>query len=86
MAKNKKYWIQNLKEGTYRAQLKRLGLIKGDEKIDPAISRAICNAEIGQTIKIKGKRVHVTELLHRRACTHLTLLKLSKRRKKKKKK
>lgn len=79
-------WIQNLKEGTYRTQLKRLGLIKGNEKIDPAISRTICNAEIGDYVKIRGKRIHVTELLKRRACTHLTLLKLSKKRKKKRKK
>lgn len=79
----KKRWIQKLKEGTYRAQLQRLGLIKGDEKIPVSISRAICDAEIGSTIKINGKRVKVTELLKKRACTHLTLLKLSKRRKKK---
>lgn len=83
MAKEK--WIQELKHGSYRAQLKRLGLIKGDEKIPLEISRKICNAEIGQTVKIKGKRVKVTELLKRRACTHLTLVKLAKKRKRKKK-
>ena len=80
MARKKEKWIQELKPGTYRAQLKRLGLIKGDEKIPLEISRKICNAEIGQTIKIRGKKVKVTELLKRRACTHLTLVKLAKRR------
>lgn len=82
----KEYWIQELKEGTYRSQLKRLGLIKGDEKIPLYISRAICSAEIGSTIKIKGKRVKVTELLKKRACAHLTLSRLAKKRKKKKSK
>jgi len=80
MARKKEKWIQELKPGTYRAQLKRLGLIKGDEKIPLEISRKICNAEIGQTVKIKGKKVKVTELLKRRACTHLTLVKLAKKR------
>lgn len=83
--KKKEYWIQNLKEGTYRAQLKRLGVIKGDEKIPVTLSRKICEAEEGKTIKWKGKRIKVTELLKRRACTHLTLVKLAKKRKKKKK-
>lgn len=83
MARKKEMWIQELKKGTYREQLKRLGLVKGDEKIDPKISKAICDAEIGSTITIKGKKVKVTELLKRRACTHLTLLKLSKKRKEK---
>jgi hypothetical protein len=82
--KKKELWIQELKEGTYRAQLKRLGLIKGDEKIPLSISRAICKAEIGSTIRIKGKRVKVTELLKRRACTHITLSRLAKKKKKKK--
>lgn len=82
MARKKK-WIQKLKEGTYRAQLKRLGVIKGDEKIPATLSRKICDAEIGSTIRYKGKKIKVTELLHKRACTHLTLLKLAKKRKKK---
>ncbi len=76
------YWIQDLKKGTYRRQLERLGLIKPDEKIPLTISRKICNAEVGSYVTIKGKRVHVTELLKRRACTHLTLSRLRKRRRK----
>lgn len=77
----KKKWIQELKKGGYREQLKRLGIIKGDEKIDPSISRKICEAEIGDTVTIRGKRVKVTEILKKRACTHLTLLKLRKKKK-----
>ena len=80
--KKKSQWIQNLKEGTYRAQLKRLGLVKGDEKIPAELSRKICSAEVGDTVRYKGKKFKVTELLKKRACTHLTLIKVAKKRKK----
>jgi len=83
--KKKEMWTQELKKNAYRNQLKRLGVIKGDEKIPITLSRKICEAEEGKTIKWKGKRIKVTELLKKRACTHLTLVKLSKKRKKKKK-
>jgi len=81
--KKKEYWIQNLKEGTYRAHLKRLGVIKGDEKIPVEFSRKVCDAEIGSTINWKGKRIKVTRLLKKRACAHLALVKMAKKRKKK---
>lgn len=80
--KKKVYWIQNLKEGTYRAQLKRLGLIKGDEKIPITLSKKICGSEIGKIITWHGKKFKVTELLKRRACAHINLVKLAKKRKK----
>lgn len=82
MAKRKKKWIQKLKEGSYTAQLKRLGVIKGDEKIPVEFSRKVCDAEIGSTIKWNGKSIKVTELLKKRACAHLTLRKLARKRKK----
>jgi len=82
-----KYWIQTLRPGTYRAHLKRLGLIKGDEeKIPLTISRKICDSEVNSTIKINGKRIKVTRLLKTRACNHLKLVRLAKKRKKKRKK
>jgi hypothetical protein len=78
----KKRWIQTLKEGSYKDQLKRLGLIKGDEKIPLSISQKIANADTNSTITIKGKRVKVTPLLKKRAVAHLTLVKLAKKRRK----
>jgi len=85
MTRKSKKWIQKLKEGTYRAQLKRLGIVKGDTKIPLSLSRKICDSEVGKTITWSGKRIKVTELLKKRACAHLTLVKLSKKRKKEKK-
>jgi len=84
MARRKKRWVQEAieKPGSYRAQLKRLGVIKGDEKIPVTLSKKICDTEIGKTVKWKGKRIKVTSLLKRRACLHVTLTKLRKRKKK----
>ena len=83
MAK-KEYWTEHLKEGTYRAQLKRLGIIKGSEKIPVTLSKKICRTEIGKAVSWKGKRIKVTELLKKRACAHVALYKMAKKRKKKK--
>lgn len=85
MARRTKKWAQRLKEGTYTAQLIRLGVIKGDQKIPITFSRKVCDAEIGSTINWKGKRIKVTRLLKKRACAHLALVKMAKKRKKKKK-
>ena len=84
MSQKKNKWIQKAveKEGGYRTQLRRLGVLKGDEKIPVTLSRKICNTEIGKTISWKGKRIKVTELLKKRACLHVTLSKLHKKKRK----
>ncbi len=80
MGRKKELWIQKLKKGAYREQLKRLGVVKGDEKIPLELSRKICDAEVGETVSYRGHKIKVTELLKRRACTHLTLHRLRKKR------
>ena len=78
-----KYWTANLKKGTYTEQLLRLGLIKKGEHIPLEISRKICSTEEGAYTRIRGKVVHVTPLLKKRACAHLALAKIARRRKRK---
>ncbi len=76
MARRKsKNWIQKAieKPGALRAQLKRLGIIKGDQKIPTDFLRKVKNAEIGSTIKYKGKRIKVTDKLKKRCVLALTL-------------
>jgi len=77
-----KYWTSHLKKGTYTEQLIRLGLIKKGEYIPLEISRKICSTEEGAYTRIRGKVVHVTPLLKKRACAHLALVKMARRRRK----
>jgi len=81
MGRKKKMWIQKLKKGAYREHLVRLGVIKEDDKIPVELSKKICDAEIGEKISYKQHKIKVTELLKRRACTHLTLNRLRKKKK-----
>lgn len=87
MARRKdKRWMQKAVEnpGSYREQLKRLGVIKGDEKIPVTLSRKIKNTEIGKTVKWKGKKIKVTPLLKKRANLHVIFHEHRRNRKRKK--
>jgi len=78
-------WIQEAikKPGGLRTQLKRLGLIKGDQKIPLKLLEKISKANIGSRIVYNGVKFTVTELLKKRAVLAKTLRGLSKRKKKK---
>jgi len=79
-------WIQEAIKhpGGLRKQLRRLGLIKGKQKIPADLLNKIAKASVGTYITYKGTRFMVTELLKKRAVLAKTLRKL--RRKKKKRK
>lgn len=81
MTRNKK-WVQKAikRPGAYREQLKELGVIKGDEKIPVELSKKICRAGPGSTITWKNRKIKITQKLHDRACLHVTLSRMRKRR------
>lgn len=79
-------WTKNLKKGAYREQLKRLGIIHGDDDIPITLSRRICKAKEGDYIHWGRHKIHVTTLLKKRACAAVGLYKMSLDRAKKSKK
>lgn len=81
-------WIQEAieKPGGLRNQLKRLGLIKGNQKIPLELLNKISKTPVGKSIYWKGVKFTVTELLKRRAVLAKTLRKLGRKKKRSKKK
>lgn len=81
MTKNKR-WIQKAikKPGAYRAQLEELGAIKKGEKIPVTLSKKICEAGPGKTITWRNRKIKITQKLHDRACLHVTLSRMRKKR------
>ena len=72
-------WIAGAikKPGALRAQLG----IKEDEKIPESLLQAIVNAETGDTITFRGKKITVTTQLKRRALLALRLAKMPRKTK-----